>query len=64
LQAFNYFPLWQRGIKGDLKSLSISLYEREMFGARIASSSFPGMKEREGLRAMTVLVLFVFALVF
>jgi hypothetical protein len=24
-------PLWKRGIKGDLKSLSISLYEREKF---------------------------------
>jgi len=26
---FNFLPLWKRGIKGDLKSLSISLYKRE-----------------------------------
>ncbi len=28
----SFFPLWQRGTKGDLKSLSISLYEREKSG--------------------------------
>jgi hypothetical protein len=26
-------PLWQRGIKGDLESLSISLSQRERFGS-------------------------------
>jgi len=29
LPLFFVFPLWQRGIKGDLKSLSFSLYKRE-----------------------------------